>query len=191
MNSTETILAIILLIMVGYAAKRVGLLKSEDSITLNKIVVNIAIPSLIFLAMYTANLSNMKPLIPITLICIVTGIISGLIVYIFSSAKGYSKKTKWSLVGTSTLFNSGFLGYPVILGVFGTEGLVRAVFYDMGSTLLFLSLGILFIIIFGGKYLNHPKNIAVPTTLGYHTGNSCKRLESRYWSHTIKRIKIL
>jgi auxin efflux carrier (AEC) len=152
MNSTETILAIILLIMVGYAAKRVGLLKSEDSVTLNKIVVNIAIPSLIFLAMYTADLSNMKPLIPITLICIVTGILSGLIVYIFSSAKGYSKKTKWSLVGTSTLFNSGFLGYPVILGVFGTEGLVRAVFYDMGSTLLFLSLGILFIIIFGGKY---------------------------------------
>ena len=87
MNSTETILAIILLIMVGYTAKRVGLLKPEDSVTLNKIVVNIAIPSLIFLAMYTADLSNIKALIPITLICIVTGILSGLIVYIFSSAK--------------------------------------------------------------------------------------------------------
>jgi len=152
MNSTETILAIILLIMVGYAAKKVGLLKPGDSVTLNKIVVNIAIPSLIFLAMYTADLSNIKSLIPITLICIVTGILSGLIVYMFSRAKGYSKKTKWSLVGTSTLFNSGFLGYPVILGVFGTSGLVRAVFYDMGSTILFLCLGILFIIIFGGKY---------------------------------------
>ena len=70
MSSIETIIAIILLILVGYISKRIGLLKYEDSITLNKIVVNIAIPSLIFLAMYTADLSNIKVLIPITLICI-------------------------------------------------------------------------------------------------------------------------
>jgi malate permease and related proteins len=152
MSSTETILAIILMILIGYVSKRIGLLKPEDSITLNKIVINIAIPSLIFLAMYGADLSNIKSLLPITLICVATGILSGLIVYIFSRARGYSKKTRWTLVGTSTLFNSGFLGYPVILGVYGAAGLVRAVFYDMGSTILFLCLGILFIVIFGGKY---------------------------------------
>ncbi|MGB7969423.1 MAG: AEC family transporter [Methanobacterium sp.] len=152
MNSTETILAIILLILIGYVSKRIGLLKPEDSYTLNKIVINIAIPSLIFLAMFNADLSNLKILLPITLICIITGSLCGLLVYLFSRARGYSKKTKWTLVGTSTLFNSGFLGYPVVLGVFGATGLVRAVFYDMGSTILFLCLGILFILIFGGKY---------------------------------------
>ena len=152
MNSTETILAIILLILIGYIAKRIGLLKPEDSLTLNKVVINIAIPSLIFLAMFNADLSNLKILIPITLICIITGILCGLLVYIFSRARGYSKKTRWTLVGTSTLFNSGFLGYPIVLGIFGATGLVRAVFYDMVSTILFLSLGIFFILIFGGKY---------------------------------------
>jgi len=152
MNSTETILAIILMILIGYAAKRIGLLKSEDSIPLNKIVINITIPALIFLAMYGADLSNISVLIPITLICIVTGSLCGLIIYLLSRAKGYSKKTKWTLVGTSTLFNSGFLGYPIVLGVFGANGLVKAVFYDMGSTILFLCLGIFFIILFGGKY---------------------------------------
>jgi auxin efflux carrier (AEC) len=152
MNSTETILAIILLILIGYIAKRIGLLKPEDSLTLNKVVINIAIPSLIFLAMFNADLSNLKILLPITLICIITGILCGLLVYIFSRARGYSKKTRWTLVGTSTLFNSGFLGYPIVLGIFGATGLVRAVFYDMGSTILFLSLGIFFILIFGGKY---------------------------------------
>ena len=152
MNSTETILAIILLILIGYVAKRIGLLKPEDSLTLNKIVINIAIPALIFLAMFNADLSNLNILLPITLICIITGSLCGLLVYIFSRARGYPKKTRWTLVGTSTLFNSGFLGYPVVLGIFGATGLVRAVFYDMGSTILFLSLGILFILIFGGKY---------------------------------------
>ncbi len=152
MSSTETILAIILMILIGYLAKRIGLLKAEDSVTLNKIVVNITIPALIFLAMYGADLSNIKVLVPITLICIVTGSLCGLIVYLFSSAKGYSKKTKWTLVGTSTLFNSGFLGYPVVLGIFGSVGLVKAVFFDMGSTILFICLGIFFILLFGGKY---------------------------------------
>lgn len=152
MSSTETILVIILMILLGYLSKRIGILKSEDSTILNKIVINIAIPSLIFLAMYGADLTNIKTLLPITLICIVTGILSGSIVYIFARSRGYSKKKKWTIVGTSTLFNSGFLGYPVVLGVYGSIGLVRAVFYDMGSTLLFLCLGILFIILFGGKY---------------------------------------
>lgn len=152
MNSTETIIAIIFLILIGYIAKRIGLLKSEDSITLNKIVINIALPSLIFLAMFGADLSNIKILLPITLICIITGSLCGLLVYIFSRVNGYSKKTKWTLVGTSALFNSGFLGYPVVLGIFGAAGLVRAVFYDMGSTILFLCLGILFILIFEGTY---------------------------------------
>lgn len=152
MNSTETILAIILLILIGYIAKRIHLLKTEDSITLNKIVVNIAIPSLIFISMYTADLSNIGSLIPITLICIITGALSGIIVYIFLKRKSYPPKTKWTLVATSTIFNSGFLGYPVVLGVFGSAGLVRAVFCDLGSTTLFLCLGILFIVMFGGSY---------------------------------------
>lgn len=152
MNSTETILAIILLILVGYIAKRINLLKTEDSITLNKIVVNIAIPSLIFISMYTADLSNIGSLIPITFICIVTGALSGIIVYILLQRKSYPPKTKWTLVATSTIFNSGFLGYPVVLGIFGSTGLVRAVFCDLGSTTLFLCLGILFIVMFGGSY---------------------------------------
>lgn len=152
MSSTETILAIIVMILIGYFSKKIGLLKPEDSTTLNKIVVNIAIPSLIFLAMYGADLSNINSLFPITIICLIAGTLSGTVVYLFARYRGYSKKTKWTIVGTSTLFNSGFLGYPVVLGVYGSTGLVRAVFYDMGSTILFLCLGILFIVLFGGKY---------------------------------------
>jgi auxin efflux carrier (AEC) len=152
MSSTETILAIIVMIIIGYLSKKIGLLKPEDSTTLNKIVVNIAIPSLIFLAMYGADLTNINSLFPITIICLITGTLSGAVVYLYARYRRYSKKTKWTLVGTSALFNSGFLGYPVVLGVYGSTGLVRAVFFDMGSTILFLCLGILFIVLFGGKY---------------------------------------
>ena len=80
------------------------------------------------------------------------GLISGIFAYIFTYLKGYPSKTRWGVVAASTLFNSGFLGYPVVLGVFGAAGLVRAIFYDVGSTILFISFGIFFLIIYGGSY---------------------------------------
>ena len=161
MNSLETIISIIVLIIIGYAAKRIGLLKPEDSISLNKIVVNIAIPSLIFMAMYTADLSSIGSLAEITMICLSVGALGGLMGYIFSKVRNYPKKTRWSIIITSAMFNSGFMGYPIILGVFGAEGLVRAVFYDAGSTIMFIIFGILLLLVFGGK----PSTIAKRTLL--------------------------
>jgi len=152
MNSYQTILAIVVMIIIGYLCRRFNFLKTEDTQTLNKIVVIIAIPALIFLAMYQADLSHMKTFGTITLICITMGLISGIIAYIFTYLRGYSTKTRWGVVTTSTLFNSGFLGYPVTLGVFGSSGLVRAVFYDVGTTILFISFGIFFLLMYGGRY---------------------------------------
>ncbi|NYB51527.1 MAG: AEC family transporter [Methanobacteriaceae archaeon] len=152
MNSHETIIAIILMIIIGYICRRTGFLKAEDARILNKIVVYLAIPSLIFLAMYSADLSNIQNFGTITLICLLVGIICGIIAYGFSRIRGYSSKTRWSVVAASTMFNSGFLGYPVCLGVFGTAGLVRAIFYDLGTIILFISFGVFFLTIYGGNY---------------------------------------
>lgn len=153
MNSIETIIPIILMIILGYALKRIDVLKAEDAMALNKIVINIAMPSLIFLAMYKVDMSILPLIAPIPLICLSVGAICGLLAYLFSKLKNYPEKTRWSVVSTSALFNSGFLGYPIVLGVFGGDGFVRAVFYDMGSTILFIMFGVLFSVIFAGRYL--------------------------------------
>lgn len=152
MNSYETIIAIVVLILIGYICRRIGLLKPEDAKTLNKIVVYIAIPSLIFLAMYNADLSDTMTLGTITLICITIGLLCGGIAYLFANLRNYSKETRWGLVTASAMLNSGFLGYPVVLGVFGSIGLVSAVFYDLGSVILFIFFGFLLILVYGGNY---------------------------------------
>ena len=61
----ETILAIIIMVFLGYGMRRSGLLKYEDAKSLNKIVVNLAIPSLIFMALYRIDISVIPSLIPI------------------------------------------------------------------------------------------------------------------------------
>ncbi len=152
MNSVETIIPIIAMIIIGYVLRRANVLKVEDAISLNKIVINIAIPSLIFLAIYKANLSILPIVTPIPFTCITVGIACGLIAYLIAVILHYPAKTRWSIVATSAMFNSGFLGYPVVLGVFGADGLVRAIFYDLGSMILFISFGIFFLLMLGGKY---------------------------------------
>jgi hypothetical protein len=152
MNSYETIIAIIVLILIGYICRRTGFLKAEDTKTLNKIVIYLAIPSLIFLSMYSADLSAIGSLGTITLICVMVGLLCGGIAYIFARLRNYSKETRWGLVTTSAMLNSGFLGYPVVLGVFGVAGMVSAVFYDLGSVIIFIFFGLLLILVYGGSY---------------------------------------
>ena len=119
MSALETILSIIILIIIGYLTKQIGLLKTDDSLLLNKIVLNIALPALIFSALYSADLSNITSLIGITIICLLTGFIGGFVGYVFSRIRKHSKKTRWGITSASALFNSGFMGYPIILGVYG------------------------------------------------------------------------
>lgn len=147
----ETILAIIIMVFLGYGMRRSGLLKYEDAKSLNKLVVNLAIPSLIFMALYRIDISILPSLTPIPIICILIGVISGLIAYFWGKIKGYSKKTRWSIMLPAIMLNSGFLGYPITLGVFGVNGLVRAIFYDLGSILMFIGLGIILLTTFGGS----------------------------------------
>ncbi len=152
MNSVETIIPIIAMIIIGYVLRRTNVLKAEAAVPLNKIVINITIPSLIFMALYKTNLAILPLISPIPFICVCVGLTCGLIAYLISTALKYPAKTKWSIVITSAMFNSGFLGYPVVLGVFGTAGLVRAIFYDLGSMILFLCFGVFFLLMLGGKY---------------------------------------
>lgn len=147
----ETILAIIILVILGYSLRRLGLLKFEDAQSLNKIVINLAIPALIFLSLYKIDTSIIPFLIPIPFICILIGVFSGLIAYIWTKIRGYSKKTRWSIMVPAVLVNSGFLGYPITLGVFGTDGLVRAIFYDWGTMMVFIIMGVVLLLIFGGS----------------------------------------
>ncbi len=161
MNSIETIISIIIMIIIGYSLKRLKVLRPKDADSLNKIVINVAIPSLIFLALYDIDTAILPVIAPITLICIAVGIICGLIAYAFTKISNYPKDTRWSIILPAAMFNSGFLGYPFVLGVYGSEGLVRAVFYDLGSMMLFILFGFFLLFIYGGKSSEILKRIII------------------------------
>ena len=160
MSLIETFIVILIIIFIGYIAKRINLLEVNNVDTLNKIVINIAMPCLVFSSLYTTNTSLFPKLgmLPITNL-IVCGLIAA-ITYGILSIKKIDTKKKWSIVLVAAMANTGFFGYPLCLGVFGNDGLIRAIFYDVGTTILFILFNFLFIFIFGGKLKSVLKTIA-------------------------------
>jgi len=146
----STIVVILIMIFLGYFLKRISLLNISDIDVLNKLVINVALPCLVFYSLYSADLSKISSFAIMPVISIIVGIISGLIVFITLSLKKYSKKEKWSVITPVVIGNTGFLGFPIILGVFGQTALIKAIFYDIGTLIMFLSLSILLMANFGG-----------------------------------------
>ena len=142
MNEIEiTILSIVIMIALGYILKRLDFLSEDDITPLNKIVMNILLPCMIFSALFSADLSAIHKLgvLPIA-------IISCIILKKF----GFDDKRLWSVLVTVMIANTAFMGYPVNLGVFGDAGFLRAIFCDLGTTSIFLILSLLLVLKFGG-----------------------------------------
>ncbi|QHN07656.1 AEC family transporter [Methanothermobacter sp. THM-2] len=151
MGSFETVLSILILVLTGHALKLGGMLREEDASSLNRIVINLAIPSLIFTSLYRADLSGIADLFLIPLVCITTGALSGTIASLWARRRGMDSRKTWGIIVAAAMMNSGFLGYPVTEGIFGSEGLLRAIFYDTGTTVMFTSLGLILSFISGAE----------------------------------------
>ncbi|WP_269879181.1 AEC family transporter [Methanothermobacter marburgensis] len=92
MGSFETVLSILILVLTGHALKLSGMLREEDASSLNRIVINLAIPSLIFTSLYRADLSGIADLFLIPLVCITTGALSGTIASLWARRRGMDSR---------------------------------------------------------------------------------------------------
>jgi len=155
-SSFEIILVPTLMILVGMLLKRLNILKEGDGAALSKIVLNITLPSLIFVNLSKASINNELLVLPITAIFIV--LVTMAIAYIYSRIMSYSKATTWTIIIASSMMNTAFIGYPVIMGVLGNEGFVTSIFYDMVIAVMFVVFGMILVSQFGGNKRQVLKN---------------------------------
>lgn len=148
-HSIQIILVPTIMILVGILLKYFNILKSEDSDKLNKIVLNIALPALIFTNLIDATITNDMLILPVVAVSSV--IIAAVIAYAYSKARSYSKSTTWTIILASSMMNTAFIGYPVIMGILGKQGFIQSIFYDSAIAILFVVFGIILVSIFGGN----------------------------------------
>ncbi len=151
MNAIEiTIISIVLMIGLGYFLKRIDFLSEKDIDPLNKIVMYILMPCMIFSALYSADMSLLPTLGILPFVILTASIGSGVISYIVLKRLHYDDKKIWSVLVTVMIANTAFMGYPVNLGVYAHPGFLRAIFCDLATTCMFLLLSFVLVLKFGG-----------------------------------------
>jgi len=146
----DIMIIIVFLILVGYLSKYFGILKEKDRTVLNNIVVYIAMPSTIFLTiMKNVSPGDLPIFLKLPFLIFIIFFICGIIGFIVGKLLKLNNQSIGGLILVCALGNTGFLGYPIIYGFYGMEGLTRAIFCDMGSVFASLLIGTYVGITFG------------------------------------------
>lgn len=162
MNAIEiTILSIILMIALGYFLKRIGFLSQKDIDPFNKIVMYILLPCMVFNALYNADLTLIPKLGILPFVILVSSLATGLVSYLILRRLGFDDRKLWSVLVTVMIANTGFMGYPVTLGIFGPDGFLRAIFCDIATLITFLSLSFVLTLKFGGTLEKSIKKVVL------------------------------
>lgn len=147
-SPVEVILVPALMILLGFFLRQKSFLDEDARDILSKIVLYIALPSLIFVNLRQANISRDMLFLPILGMAI--SLILFIIAYIYCRVRNYSKKRTWTIMIASSLMNTGFIGFPVSLGVFGNEGFLNALFFDLSTSVMLVIYSIILAKEFGG-----------------------------------------
>lgn len=133
---TGTLFEAFLLIGIGFIARLFGLVEEKDNRIISRLVFNVTLPFLVFLAMFDQQPSYVYVKITI-LTWVVLGIFTAATYYLSKPFIKDSKK-RGVFILTSVGGNTAFLGYAVIQSLTGNKGMPVAVVYDQFGNGLFI-----------------------------------------------------
>ena len=146
----ELMIFVGLMTAAGYAMRRFGIARPELAADLSKVVFYFTLPPLIFLALRRADLTWSVLLMPaVAWLYLLGGVLFMLAItrlFRLSGPKG------GALVIVAVFGNTTFLGYPIVQGFYGDEGLTLAIFYDLlGASIIVNTIAMLVASRLGGQ----------------------------------------
>ena len=153
----EVILVPALMMLLGFFLKYIGFLKQSDRDLLSNIVLYIMLPAMVFINLKKATISNDMLYLPV--LGIDLSILLLVPAYVYCKVRKYDERTTWTILLAASLMNTGFIGFPVSLGVFGDAGFLNAVFFDLSTSVMVVSYGVVLAKKFGGDAREAVKSI--------------------------------
>ena len=153
----EVILVPALMMLLGFFLKYIGFLKQSDRDLLSNIVLYIMLPAMVFINLKKATISSDMLYLPV--LGIVLSILLLVPAYIYCKVRKYDERTTWTILLAASLMNTGFIGFPVSLGVFGDAGFLNAVFFDLSTSVMVVLYGVVLAKKFGGDAREAVKSI--------------------------------
>jgi predicted permease len=142
----EQILALFLLLLAGYLARKSGLLDSQLTKGLSGLLLKLALPALIIDSMqkpFSASLLRESGII--FFISLAVYACSVVFALLFPRVLAATPEERGVFSFALIFSNVGFMGYPVVFAVFGETGVFYAAIYNLPFNFLLFTLGIMII----------------------------------------------
>jgi len=141
----EVMLTLFAIVVVGYAAGKLGYLGGDFDRQLSRLIINITCPALILSSAMTGELPDRQFILPLLLISLVTYAILAAVAFLLPRYLT-SRKEEEGAVGFALLFgNVGFMGYPVVASIFGHEAVFYAAVLNVVNTFAVFTIGTMLI----------------------------------------------
>ncbi|MEA3560602.1 MAG: AEC family transporter, partial [Candidatus Omnitrophota bacterium] len=151
---------IFVLLLIGALAKYKKLLTREAADDISRVVVVVTLPFLYFYTLATQcsrQLLMSAWMLPLAAIGLV--LLAYLLGWLISSFLRLDKPRRNTFVYLSAFTNCGFLAIPVAFALFGQQGVVRVVIFNVGYSFLLWTLGVWTLSRSAGKGISPLKNL--------------------------------
>lgn len=129
-------------LLAGFLLKYFGIAGKGSNESINNIIIYITLPALtlLYIPQIDIQSEHILPAILVWVVVLIAIVVFNLLEKIFK----WDKKTTGTLILTGGLANTSFVGFPVLMALFGEEGLKIGVIIDQAGSFLVLStLGII------------------------------------------------
>ena len=135
--------SLILLVGLGAAAAWRRVLDRPRIAILTEVTASLLLPVFVFWTAATGSAASILGQSPWV---VVMGLAVGVAGYVIASAWARLAGWDWSrrsvLQVSGTVGNTGFLGIPICTALYGSQGAILAVLYDLGASVFFMTIGL-------------------------------------------------
>lgn len=166
MDNLEVMVILVIIVVLGYAARKLGYMGGEFDKKLSSIVVDITCPCLVLSSVMGDEMPDRNLISPLLAVGFATYIV--LTVVALTLPKLISKDhDEQGIIGFATMFgNVGFFGYPIVASIFGHQAVFYAALLNMPNTFFIFTVGVMLV---KGEYTIktfNPKVLLSPALLG-------------------------
>ena len=166
MQNLEVMVMLFTMVILGYAACKLGYMGDKFDKKLSSIVVDITCPLLVLSSVMGDEMPDRSFILPLVGVGFLTYII--LLVFGFWVPRFISKNhDDQGMIGFSLMFaNVGFIGYPIVASIFGPKAVFYAALLNVPNTFFIFTAGVMLV---KGEYSIrqfNPKVLLSPALIG-------------------------
>lgn len=145
MENLEVMIVLFIIVVLGYAANKWGLMGGDFDKRLSSLVVDITCPLLVLSSVMGDDLPDRSLILPLVGISFLTYVF--LMIFAFLVPRLLTKnREEQGMMGFGLMFaNVGFIGYPIVSSIFGHQAVFYAALLNMPNTFFIFTVGVMLV----------------------------------------------